>query len=204
MKRHFILIPGILNDPENVDSWTDLAEDWIEKNSPKDAATRLEYKTGAIFRRIGQNHRVDSLAKVIERNIIERIVLVSHSNGGDIIQRLINRRKYRIHELHLIASAGDADFDKNGFNKAIHNGYVGKIVCYVSSQDEALKKARWSKKLLGWIGLGYGYLGLVGPQNVDDVITDKVDVVGRRLSHSGWFDKENFETTMRRVVGATL
>jgi predicted alpha/beta hydrolase family esterase len=205
MKRHFILINGILNNPENVGSWTDLAEDWLEKNCPKDGATRFEYKSGVITRRLFQNDRVDNLEKIVERHYTgERIVLVGHSNGCDIIQRFLNRSNLRVHEVHLIAGACEASFDKNRLNKALHNGYVNRIICYVSPVDEALKKAKWSTRLLGWLGLGYGYLGLIGPQDVDFSLKEKVDIVSRKLSHSGWFNKDNFELTMRRIVGACL
>lgn len=205
MRRAYIFINGILSNPESVESWTDLAEAWVDKNYPKDHATKYEYDAKALTRRIGQEKRVDAVETICERYLGDKIILVGHSNGCDIITRLVARKVVRFHELHLIAAASEASFDKSGLNKALHNGYVSnKIVCYISPVDEALKKARLSTRVLGWMGLGFGYLGLVGPQDVDYSLKDRVEVVQRRFGHSTWFNKDHFDNTMRKITGVSV
>jgi hypothetical protein len=54
------------------------------------------------------------------------------------------------------------------------------------------------------LGLGYGYLGLVGPQNIDTGLIEKVEIVHHKFSHTGWFNKDNFDNTMRKVTGAAV
>lgn len=78
---------------------------------------------------------------------------------------------------------------------------VGKIVVYMSPYDEVLRKAKWSKGLFGWMGLGYGYLGLVGPLNVDPAIKDRVEIHNAPMAHSQWFSKKHFEGTMETITG---
>lgn len=199
-KTTFIFVNGILTNPESVDSWTDRAEQWIDANTDA-KATKMEYRAGALTRRLYQNKRVRNLQTICKRYLGQKIVLVAHSNGGDIVQRLINKGMPKINEIHLIASASEADFKKNGFNRALKHGNLDKITVYVSPIDSALKKARWSTRIFGWLGLGYGYLGLVGPKNVEDSIKDKVKVISDLLDHSQWFSKKFFERTMETISG---
>jgi len=203
VSKFFIFINGILTNPEDVSSWTDLGEDYIEHRTPH-KATRLEYRAGAATRRIKQEARVDNLETIAKRHVDENLVLVAHSNGGDICERFVKRGNFDIEELHLIASASEADFEKNGFNKALLDGVVGKIYVYWSPEDRWLKRAKFSKSILSWIGLGYGYLGLVGPQNVDPRVKDRVIEIKRNYDHSDWFFPGIFEQTMRMVSGESL
>lgn len=199
-KTTYIFVNGIMTNPESVDSWTDRAEQWIDTNT-SDKATKMEYRSGVLTRRLYQNERVRNLQTVAKRYLGQKIVLVAHSNGGDIVQRLIAKGMPKISEIHLIASASEADFKKNGFNRALRHGNLEKITVYVSPVDNALKKARWSTRLFGWMGLGYGYLGLVGPKNVEDSIKDKVKVISDLLDHSQWFSKKYFDRTMQTIIG---
>lgn len=196
----YIFVNGILTNPEDVESWTDRAEHWIDVNTEA-KATKMEYRAGVITRRFYQSERVRNLQIICKRYVGQKIILVAHSNGGDIVQRLVNKGMPKISEIHLIASASEADFKKNGFNRALRHGNLEKITVYVSPVDNELKKAKWSTKLFGWMGLGYGYLGLVGPKNVEDSIKDKVKVISDLLDHSQWFSKKNFDRTMQTIIG---
>lgn len=197
----FIFVNGILNNPENVSGWTDLAEEWIETNTPF-KANKMEYRSGALTRRIKQNDRVYNLQKICMAYGGDKIVLVGHSNGCDIIQRLINKGLPKIHEIHLIAAASEHDFRKNGFNTALKLSNVDKIHIYTSTSDEALKKAKSSRVFLKWFGLGYGYLGLVGPKYIASEVVDKVVVHERNeYRHSDWFKADNFQQTMKFIEG---
>lgn len=196
-----ILVNGILNSPESVEAWTDRAEQWIDKNT-EFKSTKMEYRSGTLTRRFFQNTRVKNLQKICKAYLGDKIILVAHSNGADIVERMIKKGLVgRIHEIHLIAAASEHDFVKNGYNNALKSTRVGKIVVYTSPIDEALKKARWSTRLFGWLGLGYGYLGLVGPLNVNPEVKDRVVVHNEPMSHSQWFSKKFFERTMATIVG---
>jgi pimeloyl-ACP methyl ester carboxylesterase len=202
-KKVYIFVNGILTRPEDTNGWTDNAEVWIERNTGC-AATKFEYFAGAVSRRLWQNDRVNKLEDICKKYLGEKIILVGHSNGCDIIERLVTRGLLRFHELHLIAAASEADFIKNGYNKALKQDRVGKILVYHSPNDKALKKARLSTTLFGWMGLGYGYLGLIGPKKVDDEVADRVTSVCRRLDHSEWFVDHEVERTMRTIVHAEV
>lgn len=191
---------GILTQPEDVEAWTDHAVEWINRNT-ESKADKMEYRSGALTRRWYQNKRVQNLQKICKSYLGDRIILVGHSNGCDIIQRMINKGIPRVHELHLIAAASEYDFVKNGYNRALKNDHVEKIYVYTSDIDEALKKAKLSTKLFGWLGLGYGYLGLVGPDHVDPSVKDRVVVYKEPMKHSQWFSKKFFERTMNCITG---
>lgn len=199
-RTQYILINGILTSPEDVEAWTDRAEQWIDKNTTF-KSTKMEYRATALTRRFYQNTRVKNLQKICKAYLGDRIILVAHSNGCDIVQRMINKGIPRVHELHLIAAASEHDFIKNGYNRALKNDHVEKIVVYMSPIDEALKKARWSKRLFGWMGLGYGYLGLVGPLNVNPEVKERVIMHNEPMNHSQWFSKKFFERTMKTITG---
>lgn len=200
-KTVIIFVNGILSSPEDVEAWTDRAVGWVNKNTDY-KSDKMEYRSGTLTRRWYQNQRVKNLQKICKSYLGDRIILVSHSNGADIVERMIQKGLTgRIHELHLIAAASEHDFVKNGYNNALKSTRVGKIVVYMSPIDEALKKARWSTRLFGWLGLGYGYLGLVGPLNVKPEVKDMVVVHNEPMSHSQWFSKKFFEKTMATIVG---
>jgi pimeloyl-ACP methyl ester carboxylesterase len=196
----YILVNGILTNPEDVGSWTDRAEEWIDMHSSF-KATKMEYRAGIFTRRLYQNTRVQNLKKICKAYLGDRIVLVGHSNGCDIIQRMATKGTVRIHELHLIAGASDHDFRRNGYNRVLRHGAIDKIFVYVSDADKALKNALLSTHLFGWLGLGYGYLGLVGPTNVDPLVKDRVIIYKEPMDHSQWFNKHFFEKTMNCILG---
>jgi len=201
-RKIYIFVNGILTNPGDVNGWTDNAEAWIEGNTPY-KATRLEYACGVLTRRFKQNARVDNLETICKKYEKERLCLVGHSNGCDIICRLIARRSLVFDQVHLIAGACEADFKKNGLNDAINLCQVNKLCVYWSKNDKALKKAKLSTNLFGWLGLGYGYLGLIGPKNLDKDASVKVNSIEKKWDHSDWFKHENFEGTMRSLVGAS-
>ncbi len=196
VRRLYLLINGILTNPGNVSSWTDLAEEWIEDKTPF-YAERYEYCSGIFSGKLFQGARVENVYKILERHRDYEISLVGHSNGGDIITRLINKYPFmNFNELHLVASASEADFEKNGLNKALKTCRVKSIYCYCSNRDEALEQARLSSKIWGWTGLAYGYLGLVGPKNVDPNLQDCVLTKWEAYGHSDWWNAQNFEKTI--------
>lgn len=199
-KTQYIFVNGILNNPEDVEAWTDRAVVWINQNTDS-KADKMEYECGIFTRRIFQETRVKNLQKIAKNYDGGRIVLIGHSNGCDIIQRLVQKGIPRVHELHLIAAAAEGCFNRNGYNKALKNEKIDRIFVYTSPIDSALKQAKLSTQLFGWMGLGYGYLGLSGPLNVDPINVNKITVYNERLDHSQWFSKKYFERTMKHISG---
>ena len=199
MKKILIFVNGILSNPGDVSGWTDKAESWIETNT-NFKATKMEYFSPVILRRIHQEDRVDNLQTICERYHDHKIVLVGHSNGCDVILRLIKRNLIDFHGIHLVAGACEKDFNVNGLNNALRDKSVGKVSVYWSKYDKALKQAKWSTRLFGWLGLGYGYLGLVGPEHVDDDVSGRVESVERKFGHSQWFSPKNFEDLMNQIA----
>ena len=199
-QRIYIFINGIRTRPSDVQGWTDRAETWIETNT-KYKGTKFEYKSGAITRRFGQEKRVDDLETIVKGFLGEKVILVGHSNGCDIINRLVKRALFRFEEIHLIGAASEKDFEKNGFNLALRSERVKRIYVYWSKNDEALKTAKLSTRLFGRFGLGYGYLGLVGPENVDPLFRSRVCSFEHDFDHSDYFRGGNFEETMKLISG---
>lgn len=198
--KSYLFCNGILTNPNDVNGWTDRAEAWIEKETPYNA-DKFEYFSGALTRRLYQNDRVEKVITIARRMTPMNLVLVGHSNGCDIIQRVVQREKFKIKELHLIAAASEHDFEKNGFNKALIKGTVEQIFCYCSPKDGALQKAKLSN-IFNFLGLGYGYLGLVGPSRVAESVKDRVTCIWRNIDHSDWFNKKYFPLTMKQIVHA--
>lgn len=200
-KPYYVFIPGIFGDPENPEEWTDRAETYVELNCEGCSATTLPYKSDAIFRRMGQEERVNNLEKVLTRIESRKLILVAHSNGGDIVERIVKRKLFDFEEIHLIGSAGEGDFTKNGFNEALKESHVKKIFVYWSKKDKALQKAKWSSYFLSWIGLGYGYLGLTGPKKVNKNVRYKVKSIQYHIDHSEYFSKAEFPILMHKITG---
>lgn len=199
MSKVYIFVNGILTNPGDVNGWTDNAEAWIEGNTSH-KATRMEYACGVLTRRLHQNKRVDNLETICNKYPNDRLCLVGHSNGCDIILRLIARRTLSFDQVHLIAGACENDFRKNGLNDAIGLHQIRRLGVYWSKQDKALRKARMSSTLLSWIGLGYGFLGLTGPKNMVPEFSTRVTSIEKKWGHSDWFNQKNFEETMQSIA----
>lgn len=130
-------------------------------------------------------------------------VLVGHSNGCDIICRLLSCLKdgEYIHQAHLIAPAAEACFEKNGINEALRRRKLGYVSVHYGGRDTAMRWARLSTRLLHGLGLGYGYLGLAGPVNVDPRVSDRVTVRAfETYAHSDFFAKENRNATLASIL----
>lgn len=200
-KPYYIFIGGILGDPESVEEFTDKGEAYVEMNVKGAHATTLPYRSGVVFRRMGQEERVDNLETILKRLDGRSIVLVVFSNGGDIAERIVKRNKFNFEEIHMIASASENDFRKNGFNAALRDDKINKIFVYYSKKDRALQKAKWSTYLFSWLGLGYGFLGLTGPKNVLLKFRHRVTAIEYDLDHNEYFTCENFPRLMKQITG---
>ncbi len=200
--KTIIFLNGILTNPEDVEGWTDRAEAWVETKL-KVPAEKMEYRAGMLTRRWKQAERVQNLEKIVARLGSRNLILIGHSNGCDIIERFVKRGLFNVAEVHLIAAASEADFTKT-WNEALQFNRVGMVNVYWSKKDRALKQAKISKLLLGWLGLGYGYLGLVGPQNVAESIRTRVFSQEKDFDHSDWIDGENLEDLLHDIFAGDV
>lgn len=196
-----IVVNGILTMPGDARAWTDRAVTWFHAEaSVVVQAEKFEYYASALTRRLWQQRHARELAALIDAYRGRRIHLVGHSNGCDIIVRALALSTTRIATVHLIAAACDEDFDRNGLNVALDCEQVAEVHAYTSPDDGVLRYAAApSRALFGWLGLGYGLLGLVGPRNVRrPERAPQWDRPG--YGHSTWFADENFAATLNTVL----
>lgn len=199
LKVVYLLINGINSNPGDAHGWNRRMASEINETTPY-KADAFVYFSDTIFRRMFQNARVADLCKVIESYLRSgfEVNLVGHSNGCDIISRILLKRRYNLSQIHLIAGACEADCNKNGINKAIESGRLDQAFIYKSATDTALIKARRTS-FLQWFGLGYGFIGLSGPENPGpDVFT----VTRDGYDHSTWFDGRHFKKTTDLILEA--
>lgn len=197
-----IVIPGIHHDPSSPDGWTDRAVEWTHDHWPDCAGEKAEYFASFLFRRLGQDKRAASLASLLSKRANRRVVLTAHSNGADIICRAF-KMGGRADVLNLVAPACERDFWKNGLNAALAAGRVRKVNVWISGKDAPMKLAKASKRLLGWVGLGYGTLGIDGPAR--DEAPGRV-MVHRKpdWGHGSYWAEEHFDAFMAELMAASL
>ena len=195
----YIAINGIRTNPGDAEGWTDRFVTWINTRLADGVvAEKIEYYCSALLRRIKQRQRADQIAKKVGyyRRAGYRIVLVGHSNGCDLIARVLEACGAEIDAAHLISPAADDE----DFAEAIREGLIRRIHLYGSKNDGALRFARATRPLIGWLGLGYGSLGLRGPEFArlfPAVVHDHSD---DSHGHSTWLQKgARFEALMRSI-----
>jgi predicted alpha/beta hydrolase family esterase len=201
MKRTaYIAINGILTNPGDAEGWTDRFVTWVNTTLPDGVvAEKFEYFTHALTRMLKQRERADAIAKKIGyyRRAGYRVVLVSHSNGGDLTARVLNDAGVEIDAAHLFAPATDDEL----IAQAIREGAIKRVHIYGSRNDGALKFARATRPLIGWLGLGYGSLGLRGRELAalfPEVVTDHSNDA---FGHGTWFQRGAiFEDTMKLIA----
>lgn len=201
--RIYICVNGICSDPGNSDGWTDRFCTWIHTHT-EHRAEKFEYFAGPLTRRFFQGKHARELAKLIEQYQKQDVYLVGHSNGCDLIVRALRLLEFsEAEQIHLIAPATDADFRQNGLNDALWSYAVHKIFVYVGEKDGAMKLASVTGRVLKLFGLGYGTLGLSGPENVADEFKNRVESVHfKEYHHSTFFEGQNFDALMNSIVNA--
>lgn len=202
-KRAFILVNGILSNPGAADGWTDRGVTWLNLHT-EGKAEKFEYACGALTRRFRQAARAEAIARMCGYYFRQgyEISLIGHSNGCDLIARVIQRIDTRgFASVHLFAPAAEADHFTDLLYETTGDRYrIGRLFIYGSANDRALQVAGLSKKLFGWAGLGYGDLGRRVP---DYLLEDPRVRVDHRndYGHSTWFERgKNFEATMRLLI----
>lgn len=197
-RRVYILINGILTRPGASDGWTDRGVTWLNLHTAG-KGEKFEYAASALTRRIWQDDRAKAIARMCEFYFEAgwEVVLIGHSNGCDLIARVLALcvgRRFR--SVHLFAAAADWA----PFSLALHAARVGHVFIYASSSDRALWWAGLSRKVGGWAGLGYGNLGREVPAAAE--ATAGCTVIRRNeYGHSDWHARgERFESTMRLLL----
>ncbi|MBB5035564.1 alpha/beta hydrolase family protein [Prosthecobacter vanneervenii] len=205
MKRTcYIAINGIRTNPGDAEGWTDRFVTWVNTRLPDGVvAEKFEYACSALLRRVHQRERADEIAKKVGyyRRAGYRLVLVGHSNGCDLIARVLEACGAEIDAAHLISPAADEE----DFAEAIREGLVRRVHVYGSRNDGALKFARMTRPWLAWLGLGYGSLGLRGREFArlfPCVVADHSDDA---QGHGTWLQRgEKFEALMRLISANDL
>jgi pimeloyl-ACP methyl ester carboxylesterase len=200
MKRTcYIAINGIRTRPGDAEGWTDRFVTWINTRLPDGVvAEKFEYYCSAMLRRVRQRERADAISKKVGyyRRAGYRVVLVGHSNGCDLIARVLEVCGAEIDTAHLISPAADEE----DFADAIREGLIRRIHIYGSRNDGALRFAFVTRRLLGWLGLGYGSLGLRGREFAmlfPEVVEDHSDDA---CGHSTWLQRgQRFEELMQEI-----
>lgn len=180
--------------PGDAWAWNWRAVTWTHLNTEA-RAEKVLYFCGPIGREMGESRRARKLARLIRKYHGWRIVLVGHSNGGDVI---LNALKILHHppiaEIHFISAACAADFRVNGMNHMLAMGT--RIMVYIGAKDLPLRAAN-----IFWPDCRrFGTLGLHGPRNVSEHAGDRVRVILRNWGHSGWWTRREFAGTMRAIT----
>jgi pimeloyl-ACP methyl ester carboxylesterase len=221
-QRAFIFVPGILHDPGWATGWIDRACTWVSANLKGDTAHEFEYYARPLTRRFTLDKRGRELANLIAElaggSVIRKLILVGHSNGGEVICRALaklaphlnhaRRRQggesFLVDRVHLLSPACSADFENNGLNTALLVNNVGDVSVYVAGRDGKFLHPMWWARMsraVGFLGLGYGLLGLKGPQDVAPAVMARVHTFTEpQFEHGTWFADHVFGNTMRLVT----
>jgi hypothetical protein len=199
-RRVFIFINGILSNPGDSDGWTDRAVTWIHTRTPDGIyGEKFEYATGPLTRRLWQGVRAQAIARMVQfyHRAKYDVSLVGHSNGCDLIARVIDGLNVSVRSVHLFAPAADgADFAR-----AIHEQAVGNVYLYGSTKDKALGLARVTGVALRRFGLGYGSLGVQHADFAASFPNHVTNCSNDTFGHSDWFARDtHFDATMRLIA----
>lgn len=206
MKTVFIYINGILSNPGASDGWTDRAVTFTHTRTEDPlchgpaVGEKFEYAAGVLTRRWGQSRRAEAIGTMVgyyRRAGYERVIGVGHSNGCDILARVLTDLNVSLDSVHLFDPAADAE----DYEEALQMGSVGRIYLYGSDNDRALQKAKATRPLIRWTGWGYGYLGLEGAAFAAKHPDRVFDFRDNALDHGDWFDRAtHFESSMTRLL----
>lgn len=187
MPRFFFFIPGIFQHPAGNDDWSDRACDYVEAHCPGDFARDYEYRCG-IFKTPGQARRCARVRDYLNAFADCDRIVTGHSNGCDIaLKTLATNPLIKVKALHLVAAATPAHCGTNGLNEIARRGQVQEVHLYVSKNDRILLAGWLSYELFGWVGRGFGDLGLEGPLNIGPDLAPILTIhQDDTMGHSDW------------------
>lgn len=203
-------VRGIAGNPDDFLEWEQRAADHCIKTYGVPARA-ISYHTDFWSVWMKRRYRAQRFAKVLRGySVLDyRITIVAHSEGTVVALDAMRLAGWpRVEQVHLVCGACDSDFERNGLNRALRAGQVGRVTCYTAGRDWAM---RFENLILGRLFFGISArtwpLGLVGPRNVSSFllpcrVTEVADAPWRHYGHSECFERDNFERTMRQVLGA--
>ena len=200
----YIFINGIYTNPGSQDAWTDRAVTYINTTT-RHKAEKLEYLATALSRRIKQQKiavYLFDMIKVYRRHKFD-VVLIGHSNGADIIIRTLKMcDKAGIHILgvHLLSPACSRDPQENKLNIMVDSLKIRDLNIYIAGKDHMMDAARLSKKILGFLGLGYGSLGGLSKEEAIKLYGKDRIVYREDFGHSTWFKYVHLHRTMKTIL----
>ena len=198
-------INGIQTWPGSPRNWNKKACIWLARHFPDSPVKGLadEYWTTALTSWIQRRQRARAFANALGQFGGIRNVIVAHSNGCTVALDALQMLRWMIHveALHLVSGACDSNLERNGINSGLRSGALGKCCVYIAGKDQAM---RIEDTLAGRSLFGLGWdkpLGLAGPKNLDPLSISKVRMIRKAdFGHSTWWEKQNFDNTMKFFV----
>ncbi len=207
MKRStvYFILNGIHTNPAQTDGWVDEAATLLNRQTPDDVKPeKFEYYTTALTRRLFQARRAEKLLKKALGYAEDgwTVRMIGHSNGCDLIARVAlaaAKREIpslRLDSVHLISPAAEDE----DFAQAVQCGAIRHVHIYGSKNDKALLAAGLSAKLLNFVGLGFGSLGLRGKALADRFPGRVFDHSRDHYGHSTWIGGLALPGTVREIL----
>jgi pimeloyl-ACP methyl ester carboxylesterase len=195
----YFILNGIHTNPAQTDGWVDEAATLLNRQTPDYVKPeKFEYYTTALTRRLFQARRAEKLLHKALGYAEDgwTVRMIGHSNGCDLIARVALAADFRLDSVHLIAPAAE---DKH-FADAVIQSKIRRVHIYGSENDKALQAAGLSAKLLNFVGLGFGSLGLRGKALADCFPGRVFDHSRHHYGHSTWLGGLALPGTVREIL----
>jgi len=195
----YFILNGIHTNPAQTDGWVDEAATLLNRQTPDYVKPeKFEYYTTALTRRLFQARRAEKLLHKALGYAEDgwTVRMIGHSNGCDLIARVALAADFRLDSVHLIAPAAE---DKH-FADAVIQSKIRRVHIYGSENDKALQAAGLSAKLLNFVGLGFGSLGLRGKALADRFPGRVFDHSRHHYGHSTWIGGLALPGTVREIL----
>jgi pimeloyl-ACP methyl ester carboxylesterase len=207
MNKTYLLVPGINTFASSWNDWPNRAGAWINQNTPFKSQPML-YSAGAVGSRFRHSALADTLADMLATYTKAGVPveIIAHSNGTRVALEALATANWPVVEaIHLVCGAVDGNFTTNGLGEALKYAKIGAVHTYMAKLDRAMKLedlivGRW---LFG-IRTKDKPLGLAGPQGYDQQMYNAGRITEHwwpDYGHSDCWHPENFESTMRLLMG---
>jgi|GEM_PF-2723677 len=181
---------GILTDPYAAHNWNKDAAVWYREHAHCQA-TADTYFAGVILAKLLHRWRVAWFVRKLRAHRGKTQIVIAHSNGCRIAVDALARAGVRIERLVLVAGAVNSSEATQQILDARLDDYCGSAIVTKSSCDAALRAA----DEFGWC---HEPLGLYGP--IYNELYGYFRVVEKKFGHSEWFNRLNFEDTLRLAL----
>ena len=191
MPRFNYIVPGIMDELEEVRDWDFEAQAWLYRRG-LGLAAGFNYAAGVLGGILSRAKFSGLIAGDLRAAdmVFAPLVAAGHSNGCPLlVEAHVNDVAVQTDALALIAPAMDVDCEKNGLNLIAQRGQVKRIVLCVSPEDE----------ILGLPALSYGRLGKDGPAGACEELKAILGIVDGHCRHCDWVGA-NFAATMQVIA----